>query len=275
MTPEEERDAVSAWWGSGVSRIEPDLIELRGYPVQELVERVGFVDTIWLLVTGELPTAAQSRLLQAALVASVDHGPQAPSIAVARMTASCGGGINSAVASAVNTLDDVHGGAGQQCLALLGELLDTAREENASLEESARRVRERHREQRHYVPGFGHRFHRRDPRRDALVGLVEEEVRAGRVPGDHLRAALALERVLGEGRAREVPMNIDGVTAIVYGELGCEPELARGLFVLSRSVGILAHAWEERSTGSRIKGPVPRFVRPHYTGPSTRRTPGT
>ena len=40
-------------------------------------------------------------------------------------------------------------------------------------------------------------------------------------------------------------MNIDGVSAVVYGELGIEPELARGLFVLSRSVGILAHAWEE------------------------------
>lgn len=274
MTPEEERDAVSAWWSSGVSRIGPDRIELRGYPVQELAGAVGFVDTIWLMVAGELPTDAQSRMLEAALVASVDHGTHAPSIAVARMTASCGTGLNGAIASAVNTLDDVHGGAGQQCLALLGELIATAREEGLTLDAVARQVCGLYRGQGRYVPGFGHRFHRKDPRRDVLVDLVAREVEDGQVSGEYLRAALALERVLAEGRDRGVPMNIDGATAVVYGELGCEPELARGLFVLSRSVGILAHAWEERREGSRIKGPVPKFVRPGYTGPATRRGPG-
>ena len=38
-------------------------------------------------VRGELPGERQTALLEAALVASVDHGPQAPSIAIARMTA--------------------------------------------------------------------------------------------------------------------------------------------------------------------------------------------
>ena len=41
-------------------------------------------------------------------------------------------------------------------------------------------------------------------------------------------------------------MNIDGITAVIFCELGFEPELGRGLFVLSRSVGILAHAWEQK-----------------------------
>ena len=34
--------------------------------------------------------------------------------------------------------------------------------------------------------------------------------------------------------------------------------LARGLFCLSRSVGILAHAWEQMQQGGRNKGPIPR-----------------
>ena len=37
-------------------------------------------------------------------------------------------------------------------------------------------------------------------------------------------------------------MNIDGATGVVYAELGFPPPLCRGLFVLSRSVGALAHA---------------------------------
>ncbi len=59
-------------------------------------------------------------------------------------------------------------------------------------------------------------------------------------------------------------MNIDGATAIIYGELGFAPALARGLFVLSRSVGILAHAWEESQSGSRLKGPLPPSMLPTY-----------
>ena len=79
---------------------------------------------IWLMLRGELPTARHAQLLEAALVAGVDHGPQAPSIAIARMAATCGVGLNGAVASGINVLGDVHGGAGQQCVELLNEICE-------------------------------------------------------------------------------------------------------------------------------------------------------
>jgi citrate synthase len=59
-------------------------------------------------------------------------------------------------------------------------------------------------------------------------------------------------------------MNIDGATAIIYAELGFPAPLARGLFVLSRSIGILAHAWEETGQGRRNKGPMPPSVLPAH-----------
>ncbi|WP_349253382.1 citrate/2-methylcitrate synthase [Saccharopolyspora erythraea] len=98
--------------------------------------------------------------------------------------------------------------------------------------------------------------------------LVEDAVDNGEVPGWALRAGTALERALARGRSRPVPMNIDGATAIVFSELGFPPELGRGLFVLSRSIGILSHAWEEKSAGTRIKGPLPRPLLPDYNGPA-------
>ncbi|RMD92878.1 MAG: citryl-CoA lyase, partial [Alphaproteobacteria bacterium] len=62
-------------------------------------------------------------------------------------------------------------------------------------------------------------------------------------------------------------MNIDGATAVIFCELGFAPPLARGLFCLSRSVGILAHAWEEMCQGRRNKGPVPpQFLPRHDPG---------
>lgn len=248
---------VTDWWSTAVSEIRPGEIRLRGYPVEELIGRVTFAEQIWLMLRGELPTPVQGRLLEAALVAAVDHGPQAPSIAAARMAATCGVGLNSAVATGVGLLGDVHGGAGQQCMEVLRRVADG--------EEAAEIVAE-YRARRAYVPGFGHRFHPRDPRRDPLLALVREAVDAGEVPGRALAAGLALEAALAEGRKRPVPMNIDGATAIIYAELGFPPELGRGLFVLSRSVGILAHAWEETEGGARIKGPLPKPLLAGYHG---------
>ena len=68
-------------------------------------------------------------------------------------------------------------------------------------------------------------------------------------------------------------MNIDGITAVVFCELGFEPELGRGLFILSRSVGILAHAWEQKQRGRRIMGPMPPEIPFQYSGPARRDLP--
>ena len=278
----------TAWWSTGITKIEPGVIELRGYPVQQLIGTVDFISTVWLMTRGELPSREQAALLEAVLVASVDHGPQAPSIASARMAATCGVGLNSAIANGVNVLGDTHGGAGQQCVALLDEMV--AAHEGADepgvggpgtgepgeagglgagrpLDELAASFVASYKARGAFVPGFGHRWHPRDPRRDPLLALVERAVDDGVVAGKHLAAALAIEAELA---SKNIPMNIDGVSAVVYGELGIEPELARGLFVLSRSVGILAHAWEESQSGRRIKGPLPKGFLADYTGPATR-----
>ncbi len=71
-------------------------------------------------------------------------------------------------------------------------------------------------------------------------------------------------------KGRKIPMNIDGATAVIYSELGFSPALGRGLFILSRSVGILAHAWEQSQQGGRIKGPMPPGIPYRYTGPVPR-----
>jgi citrate synthase len=242
------------WWATGITRMAPGELEFRGIPVQELIGSVDFVSMIWLMVRGGLPGDREAALLEAALVASVDHGPQAPSIAIARMTATCGVGLNNAMASGVNALGDSHGGAGQQCVEALMEIA------SATDDDAVERVVSRYR----YFPGFGHRFHPVDPRRDPLLALVDRAVEDGVVSGRYLRAARAVEAFLNEGRQKPVPMNIDGATAVIYAELGFAPELARGLFVLSRSVGILAHAWEETTQGLRNKGPIPRSILPTY-----------
>jgi citrate synthase len=239
--------------------MSPGVVELRGIPVQNLIGSTGLVATIWLLTRGELPDPREAALLEAALVAAVDHGPQAPSIAIARMAVTCGVGLNNAIASGVNALGDVHGGAGEQCVEVLNEIVERE-SAGASLTDAVAAAVGKYR----YVPGFGHRFHPVDPRRDPLLALVDQGVSDGVVAGRHVRAARAVETALNTNRSTPVPMNIDGATAVIYAELGFPPPLARGLFVLSRSVGILAHAWEEKTQGRRNKGPIPPSILPTY-----------
>ena len=266
-----EADEVRDWWRSSVIEMEPGTIRFRGYAVEDLIGRVGFPEMIWLMVSGRLPGADEAMLLEAALVAAVDHGPQAPSIAIARMAVTCGLPLNNAMGSAVNVLGDVHGGAGEQALELYTDIDRRMGAGAALADATAAAIADFRAEKGKYLPGFGHRFHKDgDPRAPRLLALVREAAARGGVSGRFAAIGEAVEVHLSEGRARPVPMNIDGATAVIYAELGCAPPLARGLFCLSRSVGILAHAWEQMQQGGRNKGPVPPRFLYSYEGPGPR-----
>ncbi|HUH40992.1 MAG TPA: citryl-CoA lyase [Castellaniella sp.] len=260
-------DQASQWWSTSIIDIEPGKIGIRGYPIQDLIGNISFAQMIWLMLRGQLPDTAQARLFEAALVSAVDHGPHAPSIAISRMAISCGLDLNGAMGSAVNVLGDIHGGAGQQCMGLYLDCRDrTQRGEAEPVRQALHTYRHEHGK---IIPGFGHRFHPRDPRAARLLGLVDEAVEAGVVSGEFARIGRQVEIELEKEKGRHIPMNIDGATAVIYSELGFAPELGRGIFLLSRSVGILAHAWEQMQEGHRIKGPMPPSIPYTYTGPKT------
>ena len=276
MNPTLDAAALSAdYWSTSIIDIHPGSINVRGYPIQNLIGNVSFPQMIWLMLRGDLPTDAQARLLEAALVASVDHGPHAPSIAISRIATSCGLPLNGAMASAINALDDVHGGAGQQAVELYQDIAqrladDAAVDLPTAVAAGIAAFNEAHGK---YLPGFGHRFHPIDPRATRLLAMVDEAVAQGVIDGHFAAIARGIEAHLKARKDKPVPMNIDGITAVIYAELGFAPELARGVFCLSRAVGILAHAWEQRARGERNKGPLPRQLPYRYTGQPARELP--
>ena len=261
---------ASTWWSTSIIDVNPGSIGIRGYPIQELIGRISFPQMIWLMLRGELPTKDRADLLEATLVAGVDHGPHAPSIAISRMAVTCGLPVNGAMASAINALDDIHGGAGQQCMDLMhaiaahgaddGQLAVVVASELARFTETNGKV----------IPGFGHRFHPVDPRAIKLLELIRAAKDAKIISGRYADIGEAIEKALSAQKGKRIPMNIDGATAAIYCELGFPSSLGRGLFILSRSVGILAHAWEQGEQGGRIKGPMPKNIPYTYTGPGAR-----
>ena len=162
-------------------------------------------------------------------------------------------------------LGDVHGGAGEQCAELY---LDIAARlgDGAAMEDAVRdgiaAWRARYGK---IVSGFGHRFHKPvDPRAPRLMAVVRDAAEAGTVSGRFADIGEAVQTEIGRQRGAEIAMNIDGATAVIFCELGFPPPLSRGLFCLSRSVGILAHGWEQMEQGGRNKGPMPPRFLPIY-----------
>jgi citrate synthase len=268
--PADLLDKAVAWWSTGIIDIRPGKITIRGEPVEKLMGSVSFVEMIWLMLRGTRATPEQARLLETALVASVDHGPQAPSIAIARMSTTCGVELNSAMASAIGVLGDVHGGAGQQCMQLFEEIRMEAGNER-DLAPAVDTVLARFvAEHGKIIPGYGHRFHPVDPRAEPLMHAVKVAAAAGAVSGRYVAIGREVEAGIRRRTGKPIPMNIDGATAVVFSELGFAPPLGRGLFILSRAVGILAHAWEQMQQGGRNKGPQPPEIPFTYTGPPRR-----
>ena len=267
-------DDIRNWWKTSIIDMEPGRIAFRGTPVEELIGNVTFPQMIWLMVLGTKPTDAQAALLENALVAGVDHGPQAPSIAASRMAATCGIGLNNVMASAINMLGDIHGGAGEQSAKLfydIEEKMNAGQELEQAVQHCLDDFKKVHGK---IVSGFGHRFHKpTDPRAPRLMELVRKAAAEGTVSGKFADIGEAIQAEIKQRRNnRPIAMNIDGATAVIFCELGFPPPLARGFFCLSRSVGILAHAWEQIQQGGRNKGPMPPNYLPIYEPQNSSKT---
>ena len=196
-----DSDLVQNWWQTSIIDMAPGKIAFRGHPIEELIGNLSFAQMIWLMTRGDIPTPDQAALLECALVAGVDHGPQAPSIAAARMAATCGVGLNNVMATGVNMLGDVHGGAGEQCAELYLDI-EARMGGGASLDEAVEAGLAAWRAERgKIVSGFGHRFHRPvDPRAPRLMALVREAAGEGAVSGKFADIGEAVQAAIGAHR---------------------------------------------------------------------------
>jgi citrate synthase len=226
-------------WRSGVTSVVPNEIRVRGYRIDELMGRVSFGEAVYLVLRGELPGAAVGRLVEAMLVASVDHGVTPPSTLAVRNAATTGAPLNACIASGALAVNRHHGGAVEDCMRVLarGAARVSAGE---SAEAAAKAIVGEEKAAGRRLPGFGHRVHSDDPRSHRLLALAREAGAAGA----HVAVAEAVVAALAAS-GKPLPLNVDGAIAAVLADLGFVPELANGFFILARTAGWMAHVAEE------------------------------
>lgn len=233
---------------TAISQAHADRIEVRGYSVLDLADRLSFGEMVYLLLQGELPTPKQGKLIEAMLVIMAEHSINAPSTHAARTVASCGSPLQTAVAAGVSAIGEHHGGAGEACARILQDAVRTA-PDPFDAETVADRIVEEAKRAGQRMPGYGHRIHDPDPRAVYLIALARELDLAG----THVALAEAIEGALGRRTGRSLPLNVDGALAALTSDLAFDPLMAKGLFILARTAGLLAHVQEEYAVGKPMQ----------------------
>jgi len=216
-------------WSTEISSSGKDAV-IRGEKLENISE-MDFADAIWLILKGEKPSEKESELFKTILSISIDHGVGNPSTVSARTVQSGGNGMNTSVAAGISALGDSHGGAIEEAMEILQS------------ENSAEEIVENYLESGKRLPGLGHKvYSEEDPRASRILEKTEElGLTGGAVKKmKNIKEALAQQKV-------ELVLNVDGAIAAVMTDLDWDYKLGKGIFIIARTPGIVAHVHEEMS----------------------------
>lgn len=235
-------------WRTGIAEVvstdTEEEILVRGRKLSELIGSLSFAEMMFLLLSGREPTKGQARVLDALLVASIEHGIAPPSM-IARCFASYGTSIQAAMAGGIMAFGDTMGGAGEQLAKMLSEAvagLDGEPNDDA-LQALAEEIVARGGR----IPGYGIPLHGADPRSPKMLSVAREEG----CFGPYCRLAELIEQEIERKTGKSIPLNLDGVGAVVVLDLGFPWQLTRMFIITPRSVSFAAHFYEEQQQGTK------------------------
>ena len=251
-------------WKSSITKVEPNHLITKGYRQQDLIGNIPFPHVVFLLIKGELPSKSHGKMMDAILTSCIDHGVTSPSPMAARVVASGGVPLPSAVAAGILSIGDAHGGAIEKGARFMQNGVKRMTDEGCSIEEMAKKLVAESREKHQRILGFGHRVHSEDPRTVRLFALADEL----KIAGNHIHLAKAIEKELDESLGKKLPINVDGAIAAVISDMNLDWRLGKAFFLLGRVAGLTAQVYEEQT---RFKPMRKMFsVNCEYDGPEER-----
>lgn len=227
-------------WKTAITKIENNKEIVRGKSLEKLSKEKTFTEMIFLVVRGKLPNTKEAKMFDTILSASIDHGVGAPSATVARTVVSTGNSFHTALAAGVQTLGDLHGGAIEGAGTFFAQY---------AAEKDLESLVKKMKEEKKRIPGYGHKVLTHDHRADVVFGVAKKTGFYGK----YSKFAAAVEKALSKVSSKTLPLNIDGVTAAVLLDMGFDPRMMKGVFVIARVPGLVAHVWEEMTSGEGIR----------------------
>lgn len=232
---------------TNIGKSTRDTISIRGMDlVDDLVGRRDFVEVAVLQMIGRFPSVEEGNVLNAILIVVSDHG-LTPSALAARLTHfGSPESLQGAVAAGLLGAGNVILGAMQEVAEILSrEVAARGLKSGDDMNEAARAIVERTRAAGVRMPGYGHPIHvDGDPRVPKLIAVAT----ANGVAGVHLELANAIGDVLTERSAGPLPMNAAAAIGAITADMGLPAAMARGLALVGRTAGLVAHLMEEVQT---------------------------
>jgi len=196
-------------------------------------------------VTGRRALSTRhARMIEGAIVASVDHGVTPPSTQATIVASSVRAAFEVCIAAGVGAITDVHGGAGAKAATFFAQCAALAADEGISLRDATEKLIAERTARGTRIEGLGHRFHTLDPRRDVLWRLAGET----KVAGDCVAISKVVSDAFKAVRGMALPVNVDGVIGAVVADMTLDPRVAKAVFVFGRIAGLAAHHFEEVAT---------------------------
>jgi citrate synthase len=227
---------------SAICTSDEHTIVVRGLDLcADLIGHLSFTDYFFLLLTGKKPDAACSAVLNATLVAIAEHG-FVPSVQASRMTyAAAPDALQGAVAAGILGCGSVILGASETAGRLFADV-SSRMDSGVSLDDAAAAVIGELRAARQSIPGYGHPLHKeRDPRVDRLFAVATG---AG-ADLKYVAIAQAIERVIPGIVGKELKLNVSAAIPAVLMGVGFPVRSLRGVPILARTAGLIAHLAEE------------------------------
>ena len=252
-------------WKTAITKVEPNKITVRGYPIDQLIGKISFSQAIYLVLKGEMPSPEVGKLIDAIFVSSIDHGASPPSVLTSRTVASTGAELNSAIAAGVLAISRLHGGAIEEGMRLFLEVEERISAAGGDKDMIVQEFLQEMKKQKKRASGFGHRLHTQDPRTEKLFSLAEELGLSGR----HVKIARRIEKNLQETLGLALPINVDGAIAALLCDLGIAPEVGNAFFIIARVAGLTAHIQEEKTRMRPMRKIHPQDI--EYDGPPERK----
>jgi citrate synthase len=227
---------------SSIATSNSDTIVVRGLDLcKDLIGSVSLTEHFWLLVTGDRPTTAQGRVLDACLVAISEHG-LVPSVQAARMTYAAGPeAMQGAVAAGILGCGSVILGSAENAGKFLAKVREKAT--NGDIVAAATAAVQDYRANKIPYPGYGHPLHSdADPRAARLLAVAQEQG----LSGAHIAAARAAERVIKETTGKSLVLNVSGAIPAVLLDAGFPLAGLKGVPILARAASLVAHLVEEQ-----------------------------
>jgi citrate synthase len=208
-----------------------------------------FFHVIYSAITGKKVDDERARMLEAMIVASVDHGATPPSTQATLIAASTRAPYEMAIANGVGAITDVHGGAGAKAAEFFNQCIEKSTKEKIDIRSAARDLMKSHIERGMRIEGIGHRIHTKDPRRDALWKIASQTG----IAGERVNLSKMASDIFEQVRGMRLPINVDGVIGAIVADMELDPSIAKILFIYGRVAGLSAHYFEEIETQPKMR----------------------